>query len=103
MAIDLIQWMVFCRWRHFLAAWAMSIAVQGSVGLAPRLRNSEPSGSSTRAAAAVQASVHCRYSARGRLSSYERYSMPRLYGGDVTMTETESEGSEAKTSRQSAW
>ena len=65
-------------WRDFLAAWAMSIAVQGSVGFAPRFRNSYPCGSRHRAAAAVQASVHSRYCRRGSESSYDRYSTPRL-------------------------
>ena len=46
MAIDLIQWMVFCSWRCGRAAGAMSIAVHGSVGLLPTFRNSEPAGSS---------------------------------------------------------
>jgi hypothetical protein len=63
MAIDLIQWMMFCIWRCDRTAWATSRAVHGSVGLAPTLRNSDPSGRSTRAAAATHRFVHSRYAA----------------------------------------
>ena len=40
-----------------------SSAVHGSLGFAPTFRNSDPSGRSTRVAAATQVSVHSRYSA----------------------------------------
>ena len=42
MAIDLIQWMVFCSCRCGRAACATSSAVHGSVGLLPTFRNREP-------------------------------------------------------------
>ena len=70
MAIDLIQWMVF--WSCEVAAARPArppCAVQGSVGLAPTFRKSEPCGASVRAAAAIHSPVHSRYSARGSVSS----------------------------------
>jgi hypothetical protein len=71
-AIDLIQWMVFCSRKWPRAACATSSAVHGSVGLAPTLRKSDPCAERACPAAASQRSVHCRYSERGMVSSYVR-------------------------------
>ena len=62
MAIDLIQWMMFCSLKCDRVAWTTSSAVQGSLGLAPTFRNSDPSGYSTLVAAATHVTDHSRYS-----------------------------------------
>jgi hypothetical protein len=54
--------MMFCSLRCERVAWTTSRAVHGSLGLAPTFRKSDPSGLSTRVAAATQVSVHSRYS-----------------------------------------
>ncbi len=51
MATDFTQWKVFWSSRCGRAASAMSIAVHGSVGLAPTFRNSDPLGESAAFAA----------------------------------------------------
>ena len=50
------------------AACATSSAVQGSEGFEPTFRNSDPVGLRTRAAAATQVPVHCRYSSGASVS-----------------------------------
>jgi hypothetical protein len=60
MAIDLTQWMVFWSVRWARAVCATSSAAQGSVGLLPTLRKSEPSAESVCRAAASHRLVHAR-------------------------------------------
>jgi hypothetical protein len=59
-AMDLIQWMTFWSASRFRAVCATSIAVHGSLGFAPTLRNSDPSGARRRATASIQSAVQPR-------------------------------------------
>src|SRR5213080_3527056 len=95
--------MVFCRTNKSRSSITISCGNIGFDGAAPMLRKNEPVGFRIRRTCSVHPWHHRKYDCRSCRSEYLPYSIPRLYGGDVTTTSTLSSPRRDIPPMQSSW
>src|SRR5205809_5262612 len=107
MVIALIQWITFCRTKVGRSRITNSCGNIGLDGAEPTFKNNDPLLLRIRCTSAVHLRLHSKYDSRASVSEYFPYLIPRLYGGEVTVTSTQASGSrdipETQSSRRRSW